>query len=207
MTHELIFGSNDRRNVTKLSAATKPTGARSRLQSTARQSGFTLIELLMVVAITFIVAMIGIPQVLSAYRVSRVRSGAYGALSVVQQARQYAERKNTTVNVYRGTVAAGSVGAFADTTGSGSSFHTGDIYVNYPGNVTNGISSNAPSGLTFSVIGFTASTSTSLSFNSLGMPSAGIILYVTDAYGDWAAVAVSPVGRSKVWVWNGSHWQ
>ncbi|HKS66344.1 MAG TPA: GspH/FimT family pseudopilin [Candidatus Acidoferrales bacterium] len=173
----------------------------------ARRNGFTLVELLTVVAIIFTVAAIGVPKLITAIRVDRVRSGAAAILSVVQQARSYAVQKNTTVNVYRGAVAGGNSGAFADTTGSGSSFSNGDIYSSYPANVTTGTSSSAPSGLTSSLIGFTASSSTSLSFNSLGTASAGVVYYVTDAYGDWAAVSVSPLGRSKVWVWNGAQWQ
>jgi prepilin-type N-terminal cleavage/methylation domain-containing protein len=205
VTHELISRSDGRRHGTRLSAARKPTGARSCFQSKARQSGFTLIEMLTVVMIIFIVAVIGIPQIISAVHVARVRSSADGLLSVVQQARQFAERNNKTVNVYTGTVASGSTGAFADTTGSGSSFHTGDIYAAYPSNVTNA-SSGAPGSLSSSV-GFQVSTPSSFSFNSLGMSSAGVIYYVKDGYGNWAAVAISPLGRTKVWVWNGAGWQ
>jgi Tfp pilus assembly protein FimT len=170
------------------------------------QPGFTLAELVTVVGILFIVAAIGLPKIITAAHMSRVRGGADAIASVVQQARAYAERRNTTVNVYRGTVATGSTGAFADTTGYGSSFHIGDIYATYPANVTSGSSSNAPGNLSSSA-GFTVSTASSLSFNSLGMASAGLIYYVTDPYGDWAAVAISPLGRAKVWVWNGAAWQ
>jgi prepilin-type N-terminal cleavage/methylation domain-containing protein len=174
----------------------------------AGHRGFTLIELLTVVGIMFIVAAIGVPKLITAVHVSRVRSGADAVLSVVQQARIAAQRTNTTVNVYTGAVAGGGSGGFADTTGSGSSFHAGDVYATFPANVTTGSYSTAPGNLS-SAIGFTPSTSATLGFNSLGMESGsvGVVFCLTDPYGDWAAVAVSPLGRSKVWIWTGAKWQ
>lgn len=174
----------------------------------AGHRGFTMIELLTVVAIIFTVAAIGVPKLITAVHASRTRSGADAVLSVVQQARTFAERNNKTVSIYAGTVAGGSAGAFADTTGSGSSFHAGDVYATYPANVTSGSYSSAPGNLS-SAIGFTPSTSATLAFNSLGMESTavGVVFCVTDVYGDWAAVSVSPLGRSKVWVWTGAKWQ
>jgi Tfp pilus assembly protein FimT len=171
-------------------------------RSLSNHNGISLIEVLTVVAIIFIVAAIGIPQMVKAIRMSQVRGAADGVAALVQQGRILAERQNTTFSVYSGAVDTGVTGAFVDTTGNGSTWHTGDPYTIYPEGVTNGTS--APSGLS---PGFTVATSTTLSFNPLGMASAGVVFYFTDATSDWAAVAVSPLGRTKVWVWNGSRWQ
>jgi prepilin-type N-terminal cleavage/methylation domain-containing protein len=178
----------------------------------AVQRGVSLIELMIVVAILFIIAVIGIPQMLKAMHLSQVRSAANGVSGLVQQARILAERQNTTLGVYTGAVDKGVTGAFVDNTGNGSTWHTGDSYVDYGSNVTNGASASAPSGLS---PGFTPEAAgTTLYFNSLGMAvksggvsSKGVVFYFTDAYGDWGAVAVSSLGRSKVWIWNGGGWQ
>lgn len=204
--------------IRKSSKANRSAGAGrlANLPRLAEQRGFTLAELMTVVGILFILLAVGAPKLITAVHLSQVRGAADGLASLVQRGRIGAERQNQTLAVYTASVANGTPGAFVDTTGNGSTWQSTDsTYVTFEGNVTNSTGSNAPTGLTNSLLGFTpASAGTVLYFNSLGLAvksdgtqSPGLVYYLTDPTGDWAAVAVSPLGRSRIWLWNGAQWQ
>jgi prepilin-type N-terminal cleavage/methylation domain-containing protein len=205
---------------------TTPNSKRSELNPVAQVSvrravqtaGFTLVELCVVMAISVILAAIAVPEVLNTYYASRVRDAANELSALVQQARILAQQSNATVPVYAGTVSSGAKGAFiacasipCPSGGNGSSYQTADRYlVSYASNVDNGSSVSAPAGLN---PGFLPAAGT-LYFSPRGVTVSGpggnlvngFVFYLTDGNNHWAAVAVSSIGRSKVYVWNGSNW-
>lgn len=191
------------------------------VRGTSKPTGFTLIELCVVLAISIILAAIAIPEVLNTYHSAQVRSAANEFSGLIQQASILAEQKNVTIPVYTGTVQNGANGVFVACSssscpsgGNGTSYQTGDAAVTYGGGVTNGAAGNAPSGLNPGIPPEAAGTT--LYFSPRGVAetasgsgyrlSSGFVFYLTDSRNDWAAVTVSSIGRSKVWVWNGSGW-
>jgi prepilin-type N-terminal cleavage/methylation domain-containing protein len=192
--------------------------ARAGTRSTNHMAGFSLIELCVVLAISVVLAAFAIPEVMSTMYSSRLRGAAAQFASLVQQARNTAEQKNVTVPVFTGTVQGGSVGVFiacstasCPSGGNGTTYQTGDPFVPYGGGVTNGATNNAPSGLN---PGFAPAVGT-LYFSPRGVTvtapggfglANGFVFYLTDTRNDWAAVSVSTIGRTKVWMWNGTNW-
>jgi prepilin-type N-terminal cleavage/methylation domain-containing protein len=178
-----------------------------------KERGFSVIELMIAVTIIVIVAAIAVPQMLNAVSMWRIRGAASELASLIEQARILAEKQNTALPIYVGTVEkTNAQGAFIGT--SGGTWTAGEPDVPYGGGVTNGSSANAPAALS---PGFTAEAAgTTLYFSGRGLPvkssgstyvpSNGVIFYLTDTHGDWAAVSVTGYGRSKVWLWNG-RWQ
>ena len=185
----------------------------------ARHAGFTMIELLVCIAIMVVLVAIATPQVLYAIRMSRIRSDAGSLSALIQQARTAAEQHNATIGFYAANVGTRSLpGAFISCSSThpttncpdGTTWNNGDPSLPYGSGVTNGTAANAPAGLN---PGFTPQTAgTTLYVTSLGTVSnvatgaytwKGFVFYLTDNSNDWAAVSVSPQGRSKVWVYTG----
>jgi Tfp pilus assembly protein FimT len=175
-------------------------------------SGFSTTEMAVVLAVLLTLSALAVPQLMSTVYMSRVRGAASDLSGLIQQARIMAERQNTTLPVYAGTVETNATGAFIGV--KGSTWQSGDPDVPYANGVMNAASSSAPSTLN---PGFTTEASgTVLYFSPRGLPakssgatyvaSNGVVFYITDSHGNWAAVSVSGAGRSKVWVWNGSTW-
>jgi prepilin-type N-terminal cleavage/methylation domain-containing protein len=174
--------------------------------------GFNTLELAIVLAVISVLLAIAVPQVMSAIYMAQVRGAAIDLSGLIQQARIMAERQNTTLPVYAGTVETNATGAFIGV--SGAAWASVDPDVPYANGATNAAASSAPSALN---PGFTAEAAgTVLYFSPRGLPvkssgltyvaSNGVIFYVTDTHNDWCAVSVSGAGRSKVWTWSGSAW-
>jgi prepilin-type N-terminal cleavage/methylation domain-containing protein len=174
------------------------------------ESGFSLIELVTVVTVMLIILAIAIPMLLNVIYMWRIRGTAADLAGLIQQARMLAEKQNTTLPVYTGTVETNAQGAFVGT--SGSTWAAGEPDVPYGAGVSNGTAANAPAALS---PGFTAEAAgTTLYLSARGLPvkasgntyipSNGVIFYLTDVHKDWAAVSVTGSGRTKTWIWTGS---
>jgi Tfp pilus assembly protein FimT len=191
-------------------------------QCGSRERGISVTEVVMVLLVVMILLAIGIPQLMNAIYVSRIRGTADDVAGLVQQARILAEQQNTTLAVYTGTVDGGLSGAFVNCyrngtsdscgSGAGTSWASGMPDIPFTSGVTLGSSSSAPGTLS---PGFTPEAAgTTLYFSPRGLPvkssgvtyvaSNGVIFYLTDTHGNWAAVSVSGAGRSKVWAYTGT---
>jgi Tfp pilus assembly protein FimT len=189
-----------------------------------RQRGFSTLEIVVALAILFIVVAFAIPMVMGSVYLARVRNSANDLAGLAQQARTLAQKQNATLALYTGTAGPTNAnGAFVNCSpsaypcpsgGSGTTWVAGDPEVEFADGVSNSGSASAPTGLN---LGFTPEADgTVLYFSPRGFPEKvsgstyvlanGFVLYITDQHSNWAAVAVSPAGRTKVWVWNGSSW-
>lgn len=187
-------------------------GDHGRLGVRARPFGFSMIELMVVLAIILILSAIATPYLLNAIYLARTRSAADDLSGLVQLAKITAEKQNTTLPVYVGTVETGATGGFIGI--GGSTWATGDPDVPFANGITAGAAASVPSALS---PGFgPEATGTTLYFSPRGLPvkasgatyvaSAGVIFYLTDPHSNWSAVSVSGSGRSKAWVWDGNSW-
>lgn len=187
-----------------------------------RGRGFTILELMIAVAVMMILAAFAIPQAMNAVYFSRIRGAANNVSAMMQQARALAEQNNVTVPVYvaNGTVGpSNSSGAFISCISGGAcpggaGYVAGDPYFPYAGTVTN--AANPPAFLTQAAIGFaTQPAGNTLYFTPLGAASnaaggtftaQGFVFYMRDNQNHWAAVSVSPTGRSRAWLYTAGSW-
>ena len=179
--------------------------------------GFNLVELMVVVAFFTVLAGIALPSLLSTIYVSRIRWAATDVAGLMQNARIMAERKNQVLGVFAGSVETNATGVYINCNptacpDSSGNWQTGDPDIPYAATISNGAAANAPTTLS---PGFTTqSAGSTLYFNARGIVStstgtmtSGVIYYLTDTHGDWAAISVATAGRSRAWVWNGTTWQ
>lgn len=208
--------------MTSSNVQSKPTSNRASsptAQHVAHRRGFTIIELLTAVGISMVLAAIAIPHVMNAVYLSRLRSAADGVSALIQQARSMAEQNNATIPVYilndsvgPGNLSGAFISCISGTCPGGTAWVASDRYVVYGGGVTN--STAPPAALPQASLGFTTQAGT-VYFTPLGMisnlpagtyTSQGFAFYLTDARNNWAAISVSPTGRSKVWLYTAGSW-
>ncbi len=195
-----------------------PAGGEANPRSRAHSYGFSLIESIIVVSIVIVLSAIALPIVLNAVYLIRLRNAANDLSGLVQLARITAEKTNSVLPVFVGTVetisTGGFIGAASSTCSSTNSWASGESDVPFANGVTAGTAASAPTGLS---PGFTPETAgTVLYFSSRGFPvksnsgacksSAGVVFYLQDTHGNWGAVSVSGAGRSKPWVYDGASW-
>lgn len=186
-----------------------------RLHSQRAIRGFSLIEMLVVTSVTLCIAATAIPKVVSTLANIELRGGIRSAAGVLAQARSIAikDAKFRKVKYTNGT---GGGVVYVDLNDDGSvqatepQAQTGTTVLAY----------SAPTGipaLTDTDLGYTPTTTTSVSFSATGQPcsalhtcAVGMVIYFTDTRTigapGWAAVSISPAGRVVTWTWSGAHW-
>jgi len=184
------------------------------------KAGFSLLELLLVVALMLVISAIALPNMMTVISNARLRGGVTNLSGLLQNSRMLAIKENKTKTTRFVVMANGPV-AYVKTATDFSSMTTTDAQVQLGAPLTQyptPIGAGAPAALNSTTLGFTAVT-TDPSFNSRGLPCAwtvtgcttsGFIYYFSDrrpfGQSGWAAVSISPAGRIKRWVWNGSVW-
>jgi len=181
-----------------------------------RSRGFSVTELVVVITILLILAGIAVPEVMNAVYMSHVRGAADNLSVLIQQARMTAEQHDVTIPLYATAVGTDSVqGAFISCSASACpnapTWQSGDAYVAYGADVSNSAQASAPAELNPGFVPEAAGTVLYLSplgraYKSSGVSytmSKGFVYYLSDSHNDWAAVSVSPLGRSKVWIYTG----
>jgi prepilin-type N-terminal cleavage/methylation domain-containing protein len=184
------------------------------------QGGFSLLELVVVMAMSLVVAAVAAPNVMNTLANARLRSGISTVSGAVQSTRMLAVKNNKTYTARYTTNSSGAV-VYTDLDNNGS-FDVGEPIAQLGSTVS--LSSlpvsGTPSALDSTLLGFTPTTGVPPSFNSRGIPAdcssspctpnQGFVYYFTDQRplngNGWAALSITPAGRIKVWIWNGSSW-
>jgi Tfp pilus assembly protein FimT len=187
-----------------------------------KRSGFSMLEVLAVTAISMIVTVIAIPNMITAISNMRLRSSMTSLAGVLQNCRMLAVKQNQimTTHFAVSTFGAGNgVIAYVKTATDPNPISTTDSQVQLEQPVTQVTSLTGPDAPSSApTLGFTAATG-SPSFTTTGLPCAysggscsnsGFLYYFHDTRAStktgWAAISLSPAGRLKKWYWNGTTW-
>lgn len=184
-----------------------------RVWATRTEAGFSLLEMVIVVAILMVIAAMAIPKIMTNVADIRLRGAVNSASGIIQDGRMMAIKDNVLRKVkYSNTN--GVVYIDLDDNGSPT---TTEPQVQMGTTVLAASTPTGVTGLTSTDLSYTPTTVTSIMFNPRGLPcsaantcGAGMVFYFTDSRTvgspGWAAVSVSPAGRVKTWLWNGSRW-
>lgn len=188
-----------------------------------RMRGFSLLELLLVLAVVFVVTAMAIPHMLASVEQYRLRGKAVALEDMLQRARSIAARSNTPAGV-------GLTGSTFSILSN--SADAGQLRIVLPGNMsvqTTGM----PGSLSANTMGISAASTITVAgantpayFSARGLPCPynssaktcgasavpqAYVYYLRDtAYlgtKGWAAVSVTPSGRTKAWTWDGTVWK
>ncbi|MFQ6030523.1 MAG: Tfp pilus assembly protein FimT/FimU [Dehalococcoidia bacterium] len=197
------------------------------LMSRNKQRGFALVEMMVVVLITVILTAIAIPNLLDAIRRYQLESSVRSAANTLLVARYEAIRRNQlATTIYREVPAPPVYGI--DTNGNLSLDADESIFplsqnvritnVGAPALTTMGPNydcapacpaqpNKSPFGVNFSPRGTAMQQLTSGPQNYWIEATAVYVVFVQHQIdGDWAAVTITPAGRTRVWFWNGTSW-
>ena len=189
-----------------------------------RHAGVSLLELCVVVAVMLVVAASTLPTIMTAMQQYRLRTAARDVAAMLQRARMRSVRDNRHYTVQERQITQAGVSyyqLFLDQNGNGT-YEGGEVVVQLPAGVRFN-SASAPS-CSAATLGYTPQpSSTALSFNALGLPcvmrngictnwdangnAVGVVYFLQDsrhAASAWAAVAVTPAGRARLWQWSSS---
>ena len=182
---------------------------------------------MIVVAVAMILMAIAPPLLLNTIANMKLRYSATDLSGLIQRARMQAVMNNTYYPINTTTLSAGDLGYFVDLSPKPPSgvYAAGDPMVEMGGqvNVHGGPGSGAPGESVFiASLNFAVDASGVLPrFNARGLPclvvgntcpeipSQGFVYFLsrTNTFGTrWAAVAVTPSGRVKVWSYDGANW-
>lgn len=190
-------------------------------QNTDRSGGFSLVEVAMVVAITLLLAVIAIPNMVMVISNARLHAGVTSMSGLLQVCRMAAVKQNRTLTTHftteDGTTLVGYVKQAPDTSDRVAT----DLQAEWEAPVimmTTPTGDDAPAEIDTSVLGFTPEDGEP-SFNTRGLPclydsgscnNGGFLYYFKDTSRTggkgWAALSISPAGRIKKWFWNTSEW-
>lgn len=178
-------------------------------------AGFSLIELMIVVGILMVVAAMATPKIMTVVADARMRGAVNSASGLMQQARMAAIKDNQLRKVKYSNIASGGF-MYVDVNDDGTIQSTepqvqmGNTILAY--STPTGIPALASTDLSYTPV-----VVSTVMFNSRGLPcsatttcGSGMVIYFTDTRNvgspGWGAVSVSPAGRVKTWMWNGSSW-
>ena len=178
-------------------------------------SGFSLLELMIVVGIIMVVSAMAMPKLMTTIADVRLRGAVNSASGIIQSARMIAIKDNKLRKVKYSNVSGGGF-VYVDLNDDGTIQAT-EPQVQMGSTI---MAYSAPTGLsalTSTELNYTPTTVTSIMLNARGLPCSaattcgvGMVIYFTDSRTvgspGWAAVSVSPAGRVKTWMWNGSAW-
>jgi prepilin-type N-terminal cleavage/methylation domain-containing protein len=200
-----------------------------------RSKGFSIVELVVAMAVVLIISAIAMPKVVNSIYSMRLRSSAYELSGLMQAARMQAVRDNTYYYVcYATSNNITQAWITNDGTCPSSSLTATVKQVQFGGNVTISSSSIPNASNLTGQLSFTPTTGSVASakpaFGPRGVPcyvvssrcdnivtvggstqTVSFILYQTDARtsgsNGWAALTVSPSGRTQVWMYSGTTWR
>lgn len=190
-----------------------------------RQSkGVSLLELCVVLAVMLVVAASALPTMTAAMQQYRLRTAAKDVASMLQRSRMSCVRNNRHYTVQEAQVTQGGITysqLYLDQNAN-SAYDRSEPMVQLPRSVR--FSNSSVPALSAITLGYTPQpSSTALSFNAIGLPcvmrngictnwdsngnAVGVVYFLQDsrhANPAWAAVAVTPAGRSRTWIWSAS---
>jgi type II secretion system protein H len=171
--------------------------------------GFSLIELCMVMAVMAVTAAIAVPMLTSSMKDMQLASDARKIASTLSYAKLSATAKMTsyqlTINVDQNTWFLGR----RQSPGSTVFVNEGAVNELSLGMANSGIAfeqtspTNSAPGLTNE---FLTTSSTSITFNSRGVPNGTAIVYLSNDQDTYFAVSVSLAGKVQVWRYRDSQW-
>lgn len=182
--------------------------------------GFSLLELVVVLGIMLSVSAIAMPRFISFVSLYRLRNTMSQGAGFLQQVRIQAVRLNTTLSVTPGT-ANGETIAWANLPGGSANYDAGEPFFQLPRGIV--VNNTGHPGDATTGLGYTPQPPTSavIQFNARGLPcvgtpcanfdgtnQVGFVVYFqnTGIFGvsNWGAITVTPAGRIRTWVWNGT---
>jgi Tfp pilus assembly protein FimT len=184
----------------------------------------SLLELCVVLAVMLVVAASALPTVTAAMQQYRLRSAAKDVASMLQRSRMSCVRNNRHYTLQEAQVTQGGITysqLYLDQNAN-SAHDPGEPVVQLPSGVR--FSNSSAPALSVATLGYTPQpSSTALSFNAIGLPcvmrngictnwdangnAVGVAYFLQDsrhATSAWAAVAVTPAGRARTWMWSAS---
>ena len=193
------------------------------------QRGFSLLELLIVISIVMIIAAMATPSVLNTVRRYQLESAARNVASVLMRARYESIRLNRRVNTIYGAPAGSNPAMFGvDEDGPPPVYPDGILEASEPQIAIStsvqmgGVGQPAFTSMGVNYTALTQPPAFQIAFGSVGtviyQPTAGagnpwiesntiyVILLQHNITQQWAAVTITPAGRVRVWIWNGSAW-
>jgi Tfp pilus assembly protein FimT len=192
-----------------------------------RTRGFSTIQLVVVVAIATTLTAMALPSVVDVVANVRLRAGVNSLGGLFHECRAVAIKQNKLMTTQFTSLSYGPFAYVKDATLTGSaaarSASDPQVGLGSPMSRVTGISgvSGGPPALTSTQLGFTPQASDPVAtFNPRGLPclyasgtctaNVGFVFYFTDTRplgrNGWGALSVSPAGRIKVWIWDGSAW-
>src|ERR1051325_347974 len=187
-----------------------------------KRAGFSMLEVMTVTAVSMIITMTAIPNMITGISMLRLRSSMTSLAGVIQNCRMLAVKQNQIMTTHFAVStygAANGVIAYVKKASDPNPISTADSQVELEQPVTQVTSLTGPDApASAPSLGFTAET-TDPSFSTTGLPCAysggictnkGFIYYFHDTRTStktgWAAISISPAGRLKKWYWNGATW-
>ena len=186
------------------------------------RAGFSMLEVMTVTAVSMIITMTAVPNMITGISMLRLRSSMTSLAGVIQNCRMLAVKNNSSMTTHFAVSTYGAsngVIAYVKKASDPNPVSTADSQVELEQPVTQVTSLTGPDApASAPTLGFTAAT-TDPSFSTTGLPCAysggnctnsGFIYYFHDTRAStktgWAAISISPAGRLKKWYWNGATW-